>query len=116
MISLAHYRYLEAIIVRRDILHLINVKDTKVAETNNSTWYNHVDRAHARMDEVGGDFIPQSHVLQEFSDVSDRSFRAELASISAHLINIESFGALIKKIEEDTTTHACLRVQMWSQG
>lgn len=37
-------------------LHLINVKNTKVAETNNSTWYNHVDRAHARMDEVGGDF------------------------------------------------------------
>lgn len=80
-------------------LHLINVKDTKVAETNNSTWYNHVDRAHARMDEVGGDFIPKSLVLREFSDVGDRSFKAEFASIGARIIDIESFGALIEEIE-----------------
>jgi hypothetical protein len=80
-------------------LHLINVKDTKVAETNNSTWYNHVDRARARMDEVGGDFIPKSLVLREFSDVGDRSFKVEFASIGARIIDIESFGALIEEIE-----------------
>jgi hypothetical protein len=80
-------------------LHLINIKDTKVAETNKSTWYNHVDRAHARMDEVGGDFVPKSLVLREFSDVGDRSFRAEFASIGARIIDIESFGTLIEEIE-----------------
>ena len=80
-------------------LHLINIKDTKVAETNNSTWYNHVDRAHARMDEVGGDFVPKSLVLREFSDVGDRSFKAEFASIGARIIDIEMFGALIEEIE-----------------
>ena len=80
-------------------LHLINVKDTKVAETNNSTWYNHVDRAHARMDEVGGEFVPKSLVLQEFSDVGDRSFKAEFASIGARIVDIDSFGELIKEIE-----------------
>jgi hypothetical protein len=80
-------------------LHLINIKDTKIAETNKSTWYNHVDRAHARMDEVGGDFVPKSLVLREFSDVGDRSFRAEFASIGARIIDIESFGTLIEEIE-----------------
>ena len=80
-------------------LHLINIKDTKVAETNNSTWYNHVDRAHARMDEVGGDFVPKSLVLREFSDVGDRSFKAEFASIGARIIDIKMFGALIEEIE-----------------
>lgn len=80
-------------------LHLINIKDTKVAETNKSTWYNHVDRAHARMDEVGGDFVPKSLVLREFSDVGDRSFKAEFASIGARIIDIETFGALIEEIE-----------------
>jgi len=80
-------------------LHLINIKDTKVAETNTSTWYNHVDRAHARMDEVGGDFIPKSLVLREFSDVGDRSFKAEFASIGARIIDIDTFGALIEEIE-----------------
>lgn len=80
-------------------LHLINIKDTIIADTNNSTWYNHVDRAHARMDEVGGDFIPKSLVLREFSDVGDRSFKAEFASIGARLIDIESFGTLIEEIE-----------------
>ena len=80
-------------------LHLINVKDTKVAETNNSTWYNHVDRAHARMDEVGGDFIPKSLVLREFSDIGDRSFRAEFASIGARIVDISTFGTLIEEIE-----------------
>ena len=80
-------------------LHLINVKDTKTAETNNSTWYNHVDRAHARMDEVGGDFLPKSLVLREFTDIGDRSFRAEFASIGARIIDIESFGILIEEIE-----------------
>ena len=80
-------------------LHLINIKDTKIAETNNSTWYNHVDRAHARMDEVGGDFIPKSLVLREFSDIGDRSFKSEFASIGARIIDIETFGALIEEIE-----------------
>lgn len=80
-------------------LHLVNIKDTAVAETNNSTWYNHVDRAHARMDEVGGDFLPKSLVLREFSDVGDRSFEAEFASIGARIVDISSFGALIEEIE-----------------
>jgi hypothetical protein len=80
-------------------LHLINIKDTKVAETNTSTWYNHVDRAHARMDEVGGDFVPKSLVLREFDDVGDRSFKAEFASIGARIIDIETFGTLIEEIE-----------------
>jgi hypothetical protein len=80
-------------------LHLINIKDTIIADTNNSTWYNHVDRAHARMDEVGGDFIPKSLVLRDFSDVGDRSFKAEFASIGARIIDIESFGTLIEEIE-----------------
>lgn len=80
-------------------LHLVNIKDTVVANTNNSTWYNHVDRAHARMDEVGGDFLPKSLVLREFSDVGDRSFKAEFASIGARIIDIESFGTLIEEIE-----------------
>jgi hypothetical protein len=54
-----------------------------VAETNNSTWYNHVDRTHAQMDKVGGDFLPKSLVLREFSDIGDRSFKTEFASIGA---------------------------------
>ena len=80
-------------------LHLINIKDIITADTNNSTWYSHVDHAHARMDEVGGDFIPKSLVLREFSDVGDRSFKAEFASIGARIIDIETFGKLIKEIE-----------------
>lgn len=80
-------------------LHLVNIKDTRVAETNRSTWYNHVDRAHARLDEVGGGFIPKTLVLREFTDIGDRSFKAEFASVGARLIDIESFGALIEEIE-----------------
>lgn len=80
-------------------LHLINIKGTRVAETNRSTWYNHVDRAHARLDEVGGGFVPKSLVLREFSDIGDRSFKAEFASIGARIVDIHSFGALIEEIE-----------------
>ncbi|RZH67188.1 hypothetical protein [Natrinema altunense] len=79
-------------------LHLINVKDTKVAETNRSTWYNHVDRAHARLDEVGGDFLPKTIVVKEFADIGDRSFKAEFASVGARVIDIGSFGALIEEV------------------
>lgn len=67
-------------------LHLINIKDTRVAETNSSTWYNHVDRAHARMHEVGGDFLPKTLLVREFEDVGDRSFRAEFASVGARIL------------------------------